>query len=269
MKSQMWLLLISFLLVCGTIGRGAEPKPAAEEPHTVVSKLDVTEEPGSSGEITNSIGMNLKLIPAGEFMMGSPESDGDAYSFENPPQHEVRITQPFYLGVTEVTQEQYEKVMEKNLSQYKDTANPVEMVSWDDAVEFCKRLSAKEGNRYRLPTEAEYSFGDDAASLDEYAWFSENSERKTHPVGQKKPNPWGLTDMHGNVWEWCQDRYVEYSSDAVSDPPGDDGTAFRVIRGGAWDKYAKFCRSANRFRYSPGLRYDILGFRVARDLSSD
>jgi formylglycine-generating enzyme required for sulfatase activity len=294
MKSQVWMLLVSFLLVCGTICCGQKPEPiaqepkpvveepkaAVEEPDTAVSKPDVTEEAGSSGEIVNSVGMKLKLIPAGEFLMGSPESDKSAIPNEKP-QHKVRITKPFYLGVTEVTQEQYEKVMGKNPSNFKGPANPVENMSWDDAVEFCKRLSAKEGKTYRLPTEAEweyacragttteYSFGDDAASLGEYAWFVGNSERETHPVGQKKPNAWGLRDMHGNANEWCQDWYGEYSSDAVTDPPGDDGGSFRVGRGGSWSLPARLCRSAYRYGRAPGFRLYVLGFRVARSLSSE
>ena len=169
--------------------------------------------------ITNSIGMKLVLIPAGEFLMGSPESDSDAPD-EEKPQHKVRISKPFYLGVTEVTQEQYERVMGENPSRFKgDPQRPVEKVSWEDAVAFCRKLSEKEGRTYRLPTEAEWeyacragsqtkwSFGDDDSALKEYAWYLDNADSTTHPVAQKKPNAWGLYDMHGNVWEWCQDWY--------------------------------------------------------------
>ena len=242
-------------------------------------------------EITNSIGMKLKLIPAGEFMMGSPES-GDGGPSWVKPQHKVRITKPFYLGVCEVTQAEYEKVMGKNPSWFskggrgakgvsgKDTSrHPVEQVGWDDAVEFCKKLSAKEGKTYRLPTEAEweytcragtttlYSFGDDAASLGEYAWYRDNSDEKTHPVGEKKPNAWGLHDMHGNVWEWCQDCYGEYSSDAVTNPTGPSQGSLRVFRGGGWGSDARSCRAAYRRRLEPQVRDDGLGFRVAADPS--
>ena len=177
---------------------------------------------------TNSIGMKLVLIPAGEFLMGSPEGEG--YLVEHP-QHRVRITKAFYLGTCEVTQEQYERVMGSNPSCFckngsgkdqvsgQDTGSfPVEMVSWEDAVEFCRRLSELPGEKsagrvYRLPTEAEweyacragssgrYGFGDQERGLGEHGWFSDNSHGKTHPVGQKKPNAWGLYDVHGNVWE--------------------------------------------------------------------
>ena len=199
---------------------------------------------GVDVEITNRIGMKLKLIPAGEFMMGSPESVDDADD-RAKPQHKVRITKPFHLGVHEVTQAEYEKVMGKNPSNFKGARNPVEQVSWKDAVEFCKRLTAKESMTYRLPTEAEweyayragtttrYSFGDDPASLGEYAWYGDNSEKKTHPVGEKKPNTWGLHDMHGNVWEWCADWYDRdyYADSPADDPLGPEAGLCRVRPG--------------------------------------
>jgi formylglycine-generating enzyme required for sulfatase activity len=183
--------------------------------------------------------------------------------------------------VTEVTQEQYKEVMGKNPSVSKGADKPVEMVSWRDAMEFCIRLSAREGKTYRLPTQAEweyacragttteYSFGNDAASLGEYAWFRENSEWETHPIGQKKPNAWGLRDMHGNVSEWCLDPWKEYSSDAVTDSPSAEEVANRVSRGGYWHSPAKYCRSASRAWSEPGFRAAEKGFRVARCLSSE
>jgi len=171
--------------------------------------------PAAANVITNSIGMKLTLIPAGEFMMGSPDSDSKARSIEKP-QHRVRITKPFYLGVTEVTQGQYGKVMGKNPSRYHELGPdaPVESVSWTDAQEFFRKLSesAEEkmaGRRYRLPTEAEweyacragsagkYFYGDNAKHLGDYAWYRSNFAGKTHQVGQKKPNGWGLYDMIG------------------------------------------------------------------------
>ncbi len=176
--------------------------------------------------------MELRLIPAGEFTMGSPRSEkgrGD-----NEHQHRVRVTKPFYLSVYEVTQAEYEKVMGANPSYFKGANRPVNEVSWDDATEFCKRLSAKEGKTYRLPTEAEweyacragtatqYSFGGDGAKLGDRAWYRRNSDDNLHPVGEKKPNAWGLHDMHGNAREWCQDRYdLEYYWESpVDDPQG-------------------------------------------------
>jgi len=238
-------------------------------------------------EITNSIGMKLVLIPKGTFMMGAPESEKGRY--ENETQHEVTISKDYYLGVYEVTQAQYEKVIGRNPSHFQgegiegsNSNHPVEEVSWWDAVEFCKKLSdlpeeKKAGRVYHLPTEAEweyacragsktaYSFGESSKSLGDYAWFGDNSNDQTHPIGKKKSNAWGLYDMHGNVWEWCSDWYGEYPNGAVSDPVGPRPRkgSHRVIRGGSWCHEAAYCRSAYRYRYVPQDRDDLFGFRVA------
>jgi eukaryotic-like serine/threonine-protein kinase len=213
----------------------------------------------------NKVTMKLALIPAGKFMMGSPETENGRVDSEGP-HREVTISKRFYMGVYEVTQDQYEAVIGNNPSRFKDVENPVERVSWNDAVEFCKKLSAKTGKKVRLPTEAQweyacragtntrFGFGDKDADLGNYAWYSANSGDKTHPVGQKKPNAWGLYDMHGNAWEWCSDW-----TGAASD-------TYRVLRGGSWLNLPRFCRSAVRIRDTPvGRCYDI-GFRVAVDL---
>jgi formylglycine-generating enzyme required for sulfatase activity len=237
-------------------------------------------------EITNSIGMKLVLIPKGTFMMGSPESEEGRQKDET--QHEVTISKDYYLGVTEVTQGQYEKVMGTNPSWFQksrvqgsdNSRYPVDNVSWEDAIEFCKKLSdfeeeKKAGRVYRLPTEAEweyacragsktaFSFGESSNSLGDYAWFDGNSNGQTHPVGEKKANAWGLYDMNGNVEEWCSDWFGEYPKGAVSDPVGPREGSFRVIRGGGWDLEAPFCRSAYRRRLDPSLRRYYIGFRVA------
>jgi len=231
--------------------------------------------------ITNSIGMKLKLIPAGEFSMGSPESE-EGRSSDEGPQHRVRITRPFYLGVHEVTQTEYERMMGNNPSHFKAASLPVENASWDDAIEFCRKLSAlpeerSAGRVYRLPTEAEweyacragsttqYCFGDDENGLDEYGWFSNNSQSRTHPAGGKNANAWGLCDMHGNVWEWCADWYGRdfYGNSPTDDPTGPASGSLRVDRGGGWDGVAGSCRSASRDGYWPVSRYIVLGFRVA------
>jgi formylglycine-generating enzyme required for sulfatase activity len=239
----------------------------------------------SPKEIANRIGMKLVLVPKGTFMMGSPESEQCRQKDEN--QHEVTISKDYYLGVYEVTQVQYEKVMGKNPSHFQgaivgnENADlPVENVSWDDAVEFCKKLSdlpeeMKAGRVYRLPTEAEweyacragsktaYSFDDEEGLLPEYGWFSSNSSYRTHTVGLLEPNAWGLYDMHGNVWEWCSDRYVEYPKGAVSDPSGPKEGSYRVYRGGCWSNVAADCQSADRNWGTPGSSGNPLGFRLA------
>ena len=240
----------------------------------------------SSRTITNSIGMKLVLIPKGTFTMGSPIEEEGAENDED--QHQVTISNDYYLGMTEVTQGQYEKVMGTNPSHFQkrvirksdSSMYPVETVSWEDAVEFCKRLSElpeekKAGRVYRLPTEAEweyacrassttaYSFGASATPLGDYAWFRGNSDQQTHPVGEKQANAWGLYDMHGNVWEWCSDWYGDYPKGAVSDPIGPKASTGRVIRGGGWFNGTADCRSAIRDRPDPSLRDNRISFRVA------
>jgi formylglycine-generating enzyme required for sulfatase activity len=225
---------------------------------------------GVEVETENSIGMKLRVIPPGTFMMG-----------ENYNAHEVTLTKPFMLGTYEVTQAQYEQVMGVNPSSVKGAKNPVEMVSWNDTVEFCRKLSELPaekavGNVYRLPTEAEwefacragtttkYSFGDDESESGDYAWYRENSGKTPHPVGGKQPNAWGLYDIHGNVWEWCQDWRGAYPDRAVTDPTGAVTGSSRVDRGGSWNFNAEDCRSAFRSRFNPSGRYYGLGFRVVR-----
>jgi formylglycine-generating enzyme required for sulfatase activity len=224
--------------------------------------------------IENSIGMRLKSVPGGTFFRG--DSEGNK---EQTP-HQVTLTQSFYLGVYEVTQQQYEQVVGKNPSKFKGSLNPVENVSWDDAVEFCKRLSELPeekvaGRVYRLPTEAEweyacragsqtkYSFGDNESNLSYFAWFRSNSDQKTHPVGEKMPNAWGFYDMYGNVWEWVSDWHGEYPRGVVSDPTGPREGSLRVLRGGGWGDFSASCRSASRHGDDPSNRGNDYGFRVA------
>jgi formylglycine-generating enzyme required for sulfatase activity len=233
------------------------------------------------GTITNSIGMKLVPISAGKFMMGSPKQEN---------QHEVTLTKDFYLGMTQVTQAQYEKVIGENPSHFqgsevsgRDSSEfPVEWVSWEDALKFCEKLSSlpeekAAGRVYRLPTEAEweyacragsstaYFFGDDEESLCDHAWYYRNSGERTHPVALKKPNAWGLYDMHGNVFEWCSDWFAyHYPEGAVSDPSGPNEGSSRVIRGGSWGVGALSCRSSKR---QGVFRPHENGFRVALSTS--
>jgi formylglycine-generating enzyme required for sulfatase activity len=230
----------------------------------------------SSDTLVNSIGVKLKLIPAGTFTMGEAGSSNES----NEKPHRVTLTRPFYMGIHEVTNAQWKQVMGSVPSNWKEDAHPAVGVSWKDAVEFCQKLSAlpeerKAGRVYRLPTEAEweyacragtttqYSFGDDEKLVGDYGWFAGNSVKQTHPVGQKKPNAWGVYDMHGNVWEWCSDWYGDYSDGEVTNPQGPSSGSNRVIRGGSWINSAGHCRSAIRGGLIPSIRGYILGFRLA------
>jgi formylglycine-generating enzyme required for sulfatase activity len=208
----------------------------------------------------------------------------DWYKLEHPA-HPVKISKPFYLQTTEVTQGQWKSVMGGNPSHFSECGDdcPVEAVSWDEIQAFLEKLNKLEGHygadRYRLPTEAEweyacragtstaFSFGDDAGQLSGYAWFGENSDQKTHPVGTKKPNSWGLFDMHGNVLEWVEDDWHDNYNDAPDDGRawiGDPRAADRVMRGGGWGSVARNCRSAERLNHEPDYLYSGIGFRLAR-----
>jgi len=225
-------------------------------------------------DLGKGITMKLVLIRPGKFVMGSPDSEQGRKGNEGP-QHEVTISKPFYIGVTEVTQAQYEAVMGTNPSRFKGPTNPVESIPWNEAVEFCRKLSEKTGKAVRLPTEAEweyacragtktrYSFGDSDSVLGDYAWYGSNSGGMTHPVGQKKPNPWGLYDMQGNVWEWCADWDGPYSSGSSTDPQGAGSGDSRVLRGGSWGNgQTEHFRCASRST-SPLTGFDGGGFRCA------
>jgi len=236
----------------------------------------IAKKEGFSLTKTNSIGMNFAYIRPGSFMMGSPAGESGRSSDEK--RHRVTLTKGLYMQTTEVTQGQWRAVMGSNPSHFSNCGDncPVEKVSWNDVQEFIVKLNRNEGgNSYRLPTEAEWEYaaragstsrfcyGDSDGRLAEHAWYGSNSEDKTQAVAQKKPNAWGLYDMHGNVWEWCQDWYSDYPSGSVTDPTGPSSGSFRVNRGGSWGNRAWSCRSALRGRLWPGYRYIILGFRLA------
>jgi formylglycine-generating enzyme required for sulfatase activity/serine/threonine protein kinase len=246
-------------------------------------------------EMTDSIGMKLVLIPPGEFDMGSTHEEvewASAYGKKykesqwyfdqvssESPRHRVKIAKPFYLGKYQVTQEQWEAVMGNNPSMIKAPTNPVENVSWDHCQMFLAKLNAKfggQGGKFQLPTEAQweyacragsttrYFFGDDDARLGEYAWYEDNSSQKTHPVGGKKPNAWGLYDMHGSVWKWCADWYdnMYYADSPTDDPAGPAEGSTRVVTGGCWFTHAGTCRSAHRLNLTPETHDHGIGFRV-------
>ena len=242
-------------------------------------------------ELTVDLGgakLEMVLIPAGEFLMGSPDTDKDAWDNEKP-RHWVRISKPFYLGRCPVTQQQWEALMGNSPSYFEEPMpnNPVDGVSWDDCQQVLKRLNerlrqphAVGDGEFRLPSEAQweyacragsttrYYFGDNESVLGEYAWYNANSGSMTHPVGEKKCNAWGLYDMHGNVSEWCQDWYDAgfYANSPGDDPTGPEAGSHRVFRGGYWLCNGKFCRSAARYDFWPGLRDSIVGFRFAKEV---
>ena len=259
------------------------------------------EDRGPATDFTNTLAMKFKLIPAGKFRMGSSQKEIDGclrtkevdpnwlkWFNENVPtegpEHEVEITQPFYMGTTEVTVEQFRQFVQADDYQVGDAQwanrgldhNPVIWVSWHNAVDFCNWLSNKEGKKYRLPTEAEWEYccragksgtryccGDESAQLGDYAWYGRNSGNGTHRVAKKKPNDWGLYDMHGNAWEWCQDYFdpTYYHNSPLKDPTG-GAEGERVVRGGAYDSLLPICRSAMRSHNAPDHRYGEIGFRV-------
>ena len=225
---------------------------------------------GATKTITLPGGVTMEMIyvAPGEFTMGSPESEEGHEDDEK--QHCVTLTKGFWLGKYEVTQKQWESVMRNNPSNWKGDDLPVENVSWEDCQEFIRKVNASLNCGARLPTEAEWEYACRAgtsgpyagAGLDSMVWYNSNSGYETHPVGRKSPNAWGFYDMHGNVYEWCNDWYGEYPSGSVTDPIGRASGDCRVLRGGGWDGSARGCRSATRGWYGPGYRYDYFGFRL-------
>jgi len=249
-------------------------------------------------DLGNGVTMKLVLIPAGTFTMGSPATEPDR-SPDEGPQHEVTISKPFYMGIYSVTQEQYEQVMSSNPSHHKGANDPVGTVSWDDATEFCKKLSQKTGKKVRLPTEAQWEYACRAGTNTAYNTgaklspgqadcnFSASSatrgtwEKLTgwvrsffpapkqtqdgpRPVGSFRPNGLGLYDMHGNISQLCADWYGDdyYANSPTTDPTGPESGKCRVLRGGNWIFNSLICRSSNRDRVDPAFRVINYGFRV-------
>ncbi|MBQ4143943.1 MAG: SUMF1/EgtB/PvdO family nonheme iron enzyme [Thermoguttaceae bacterium] len=229
---------------------------------------------------SNGIKYAFRWCPAGSFLMGSPEDEPDRDDDET--QHRVTLTRGFWMLETEVTQAMWKSVMGTSISQQRDKENtswplygegsdyPMYYVSWEECRSFCEKLSSQLGLTVSLPTEAQWEYacragttGAYAGDLGEMGWYWDNSGGGTHPVGQKKPNAWGLYDMHGNVEEWCQDwyDYDYYTESPTSDPTGPSSGSSRVYRGGGWYYYARSCRSAVRDGFTPDSRSRSLGFR--------
>jgi formylglycine-generating enzyme required for sulfatase activity len=252
---------------------------------TITISLNLALSPGGigTGQIIGSevkqtqtplTGMTFVHIPGGSFQMGSNHGNKD-----EKPVHTVRI-EPFYMMTTEVTQAMWQELMGSNPSHFWGYDSPVDQVSWEDAQEFMQKLNKRDpGKNYRLPSEAEleyacrcgtsneYYTGDNESDLVRAGWYSGNSDSRTHPVGQKLPNAWGLYDMHGNVWEWCEDWYhksyegVPTDGQAWISPEG----SFRVLRGGSWYDDHWYCRSSYRGKGGTGVRYYFVGVRVVRN----
>jgi len=231
--------------------------------------------PQPSHIITNSIGMKFAYIRPGTFQMGSPPAE--KYHQGDEFQHTVRITRPFYMAVTEVTQQQFETVMGFNPSNFDGNDLPIEKVSWNWARDFCQKLSEKEGCAYRLPTEAQWEYACRAGSnsaaptqaeLNQIAWYQDNSGGTTHPVASKKPNKWGLYDMLGNVSEWCRGYYhTDYPEKTAEDPNGPLHGAYKVIRGGSWGFFAPSLRPAARASEPPSYQLKQTGFRIIMQIT--
>ena len=217
--------------------------------------------------------MQFVRISPGDFMMGCSEGDNDCGD-EEKPAHRVRITKAFEIGAYEVTQAQWQSVMGTNYSEFRVPVRPVEYVSWNDAQEFLRRMTARQdGFRYRLPTEAEWEFAARAGTMgaypgeaDQMGWYYENSGEQTHPVGQKQPNPWGLYDMSGNVYEWTEDWYDAkyYQSSVTIDPIGPSSGRFHTIRGGSWVDSVQNARVSKRDYFEDAADFHI-GFRCVRE----
>ncbi len=250
-----FLILLSWQPGCGRAGSEAstkQPELSAASPKTELVPLT-----------------NMVLIKAGTFLR---------------IKYPVTLTRDFWLGKYEVTQGEYEAVTGKNPSHFPgDLQRPVERVTYLDALAYCSAVTRRERGvghlparyAYRLPTEAEweyacragttnlFSFGDSATGADQYAWTLENSEATPHPAGLKRPNPWGLYDMHGNVWEWCSDWFADYPATELKDPAGPTQGKFKVFRGGSWNHAIELARSRNRFMMAPTNGVYFVGFRIA------
>jgi formylglycine-generating enzyme required for sulfatase activity len=242
------------------------PNPSPNLFSTITTITTSDEEPA---DMVIIFGKFVK-IPAGQFMMGSHHTDGLG---KEQPIHLVKISHVFEMGQFEVTQSQWQAIMVNNPSDLKGPDLPVDNVSWDDAQRFIKKLNDRSDKyTYRLPTEAEWEYAckagstrDYAEKLDSIAWYKNNSNGRAHSVGQKQPNKWGLYDMYGNVWEWCQDWYGDYPDENVTDPAGAMVGLYRVLRGGSWIRNATDCRSEIRGMDSPSEHIGGVGFRLVRN----
>ncbi|WP_246275859.1 formylglycine-generating enzyme family protein [Methanolobus zinderi] len=285
LKKILILMLICTLVTVTVLSSGCtdtEETPEAEQENPAEVSAETEAEDTESVDdstYTNSIGMEFVKVPAGEFVMGSP--DDEAYrDRDEEPQHLVTISDEFYMGSYEVTQEQWKAIMDSEPFYFEGDDLPAEKISWTNANKFIEELNRIEDtDKYRLPTEAEweyaaragtttaYFFGDDPEELPDYAWYDENSEDRTRAVGLKEPSPWGLYDIYGNVAEWVQDEYHSNYNKAPTDgSEWTGGVDRRVFRGGSWASDDVNCRSADRDEISPGSRKEEIGFRIVMEV---
>ena len=267
-----WIALLGVFVLTAGPGRGQNQTPSTIPPAaSAPNAAGPAQLESFAAKFAADTGIKLVLIPAGVFLMGdSVIAPG--------PSHQVTISRPFYLGATDVTQAQWTALMGDNPSHFKDDTRPVERVSWDDSLAFCKKLTDGEqaagrlpaGWAFTLPTSAQWEYacragttGDNPGNLDEMAWYDVNSDDMTHPVATKKPNAWGLYDMQGNVYQWCLDWYGDMGKEPETDPTGPATGSNRTMRGGAWNVGVIQCRSSGRNGDDHRSRFYYLGLRVA------
>ena len=256
-------------------------KPATEDllvsPFTEAKAKEVQKESAKrlqtevekKADLGKGVNLDIVLIPAGRFMMGSPASEKGRN--ENETQHEVTLTKSYYMGKYELTQEQWEAVMGNNPSEIKGVKLPVTQVSWEDCQEFIKKLNSKTTGGYRLPTEAEWEYACRAGTSTAFSYGDSITKSDANingdnikAMGSYSPNAFGLYDMHGNVWEWCEDWYGPYPNGKVNDPLGTANGTHRILRGGSFFYGVSEARSSNRATDSPANRSGNAGFRLAR-----
>jgi formylglycine-generating enzyme required for sulfatase activity len=277
-------LISGWIIAAGAICLSRAQLPAstatAVDTNAVTATLAYTEGKNHTITLPNAVALDMVWITPGTFTMGAPSSEDGSYEWERP-QTVVTISRGFWLGKTSVTQGQYQAVMGNNPSHYDKVGldAPVEMVSWEEAMKFCHKFTKQEraagrlpqGYVYTLPTEAQWEYacragttGSRYGNLDDIAWYVGNSGNVTHPVGQKKPNAFGLYDMIGNVSQWCSDWYSgNLPGGNVTDPVGPETGSYRVLRGGCWGDAVRICRSACRLANHPALHGSLFGFRLA------
>lgn len=262
-RQKLCLMIVLFFLICGSIVVTMNKKSNGNSKETSIDKKKIW--------LADDISMEFVRINAGSFMMGAAEETGDE---DEMPVHKVTISKPFYMGIYEVTQEQWNEVMPENPSKFIGDRNPVENVSWEECQTFLQKLEKKTGDQFALPTEAQWEyacragtdtrwfFGEDETQLGDYAWDETNSNKTTHPVGKKKSNPWGLYDIYGNVQEWCSDWYYgSYPREDEINPVGPSTGDSRVLRGGGWGELSIYLRSSYRNCNGQDCKNDGIGFR--------